>query len=153
MVTPEQKKVATFMEAIGQVSPKKPTLPTNSIRALRVKLLLEEVLELAAASGIRVHYKITKSEGVDLDIDGMLFRATKKPADLVQVADALADIKYVTEGAAVSYGMNLAPFFDAVHENNMTKVETGYRTPDGKWQKGKDFKPVDLSPILAKQMK
>jgi len=49
-----QNKVKEFMQTFGQECPPKPTVIDENNRILRVKLLLEEVLELAEASGVDV---------------------------------------------------------------------------------------------------
>ncbi len=119
-MTREQGKVKEFMQTFGQATPDKPTVPDAKTRELRVKLLLEEVLELAEASGVQViteHGQLIESTS-DLSI-------SVNPAltpNLVGVADALADIDYVMQGAAVAYGLDLEPFCDEVHRSNMTKL-------------------------------
>lgn len=44
--------------------------------------------------------------------------------DFTEVRDALADILYVTYGAAASFGIQADDDFDIVHKSNMTKLCT-----------------------------
>jgi len=44
--------------------------------------------------------------------------------DMVEVADALSDILYVTYGAGHAFGINLDKTFDEVQRSNMTKTCT-----------------------------
>ena len=62
-MTKEQNNVKEFMVKAGQATPDKPIIPDAATRILRVKLLLEEVLELAEASGV----EITKNSNNILD--------------------------------------------------------------------------------------
>ena len=42
--------------------------------------------------------------------------------DILEVADALTDILYVTYGAGHSFGINLDKCFDEVQKSNMSKL-------------------------------
>lgn len=173
-MTKEQQQVREFMKTFGQDTPENPTIPDAKTRTLRVKLLLEEVLELADASGVRVTVAHDYLAGGVLKTDSLAFQHDEStPADLVGVADALADIDYVNQGAAVAYGLVLQPFSDEVHRSNMTKLwkkeeieqatALGYtvtpvgdkylvKRPDGKVVKSPSYEPVDLKGVLAKQV-
>lgn len=65
--------------------------------------------------------------------------------DIVEVADALGDLKYVVEGAALAFGIPLTPVVNVIHRSNMTKLgEDGkpvYRPEDGKVMKGPNYEP------------
>lgn len=115
-----------------------------------VRLLLEEVLEFAEASGVEI---LTK-QGDNLDTEAMsgelTFSHTGK-ADLIEVADALADINYVSAGAAICYGIDMEPVDEEVQRSNMSKFIDGYRDENGKWIKGPSYTPVNLEPILKAQ--
>ncbi len=118
-MTKQQQDVRTFMQTFGQATPTSPAVPDEKTLKLRVKLLLEEVLELAEASGIKIVSEVPKGEAIS---GGNLYMSVVGEADLVGMADALADIDYVNQGAAVAYGLNLEPFQDEVHSSNMTKL-------------------------------
>ena len=67
--------------------------------------------------------------------------------------DALADILYVVYGFAVSLGVDIEPFLDEVHKNNLTKVGPNgevIRREDGKVLKPANYVPVDLFAIYER---
>jgi predicted HAD superfamily Cof-like phosphohydrolase len=193
-MTKQQQDVKTFMQTFGQATPTSPTVPDEKTRVLRVKLLLEEVLELAEASGVMVCLKLTDEQKEEIkkckkepytdfaphiltqNLDFCFIkRKDGKSVDLVGVADALADIDYVNQGAAVAYGLDLEPFQDEVHSSNMTKLwkleevsgtpalniirvpDKGdgrvciVRNADGKVLKSPSYRPANLAGVLAKQ--
>ena len=67
--------------------------------------------------------------------------------DIVEVIDALCDLKYVSDGSAVTWGICLEPFFNEVHRSNMEKLN-GPRRPDGKILKPKGWSPPRIADIL-----
>jgi predicted HAD superfamily Cof-like phosphohydrolase len=115
--------VRAFHQAFGQRIGDKPELPDIEERKLRIKLLDEEVFEY------------TDAEYAD---------------DLVEIADALADIIYIACGTAVSYGIPLDDVFAEVHRSNMAKLVDGkvIRRADGKVQKPEGWQPPDIKRIL-----
>tara|TARA_B100000767_G_scaffold214174_1_gene201627 strand:+ start:19 stop:390 length:372 start_codon:yes stop_codon:yes gene_type:complete len=117
-------KVKTFMETFGQEVKKKPSFSNEKINKLRYDLIKEELDELNDAM---------------------------KNMDLVEVADALTDILYVTYGAGHAFGIDLNKCFDEVQNSNMSKLgENGkpIYNDSGKVMKGpKYFKP-DLSKFV-----
>jgi len=115
--------VRDFHQAFGQRIGEKPELPDIEERKLRMKLLDEEVFEY------------TDAEYAD---------------DLVEIADALADIIYIACGTAVSYGIPLDDVFAEVHRSNMAKLVDGkvIRREDGKIQKPEGWQPPDIKRIL-----
>ena len=117
------------MNAFGQEVVTKPDWPSAETMELRVDLIEEEVGELNEA----------------------IFDAS---GDLVEVADALADILYVVYGAGHAFGIDLDKCFDEVHRSNMSKLgEDGkpiYRE-DGKVLKGESFSEPNLKEVLYDQ--
>ena len=117
-------KVGTFMKTFGQDVKTKPSFSTDKINKLRIDLIKEELDELTEAMNNK---------------------------DLLEVADALTDILYVTYGAGHAFGINLDKCFDEVQRSNMSKLgEDGKPIYNefGKVMKGpKYFKP-DLSKFL-----
>jgi len=115
--------VRAFQRAFGQRVGEKPELPDKNERKLRMKLLAEEYTELVMA------------ENND---------------DLIEIADALADIIYIACGTAVSYGIPLDDVFEEVHASNMAKLVDGkvIRRADGKVQKPEGWQPPDIKRIL-----
>jgi predicted HAD superfamily Cof-like phosphohydrolase len=80
------------------------------------------------------------------------FREALEADDLVEVADAVADLLYVVYGAAVTFGIPIDEVFAEVHRSNMTKLGTDgtpiYRE-DGKVLKGPSYEPPDVLGVLA----
>ena len=118
------KKVKTFMKTFGQEVKEKSSFSSDKINQLRVNLIKEELDELKIA------------------IDSK---------NLIEVADALTDILYVTYGAGHAFGINLDRCFDEVQQSNMSKLDDNGNpiyNDSGKVMKGpKYFKP-DLSKFL-----
>ena len=118
------KKVKTFMETFGQEIKTKPSFSTDKINSLRYDLIKEELEELKAAM---------------------------ESKDLLEVADALTDILYVTYGAGHAFGIDLDKCFAEVQNSNMSKLGKNGKpiyNEAGKVMKGpKYFKP-DLSKFL-----
>jgi len=117
-------KVKTFMETFGQEVKTKPSFSTDKINSLRYDLIKEELGELKEAM---------------------------ENKDLLEVADALTDILYVTYGAGHAFGIDLDKCFEEVQSSNMSKLgEDGkpIYNESGKVMKGtKYFKP-DLTKFL-----
>jgi len=173
-----QQKVKEFMTVFGQDCPQKPIVPDLQTRILRVKLLLEEVLELTEASGLKIvdsfGFEFSKKLLTDKDGIQIVENPDIKP-DLVEVADAIADISYVNYGAALAYGIDIEPVEEEVHRSNMTKLftkeetfelnptfytvksvkisEKGYlvKNNDGKVQKSPSYTPANIKSIIFKQ--
>jgi predicted HAD superfamily Cof-like phosphohydrolase len=119
-----QNKVKEFMKVFGQDCPDIPTIPDINTRILRVKLLLEEVLELAEASGVEIIDTFNAPlDTSSIKTNKIKFKEIENSAtSLVGVADAIADISYVNYGAANAYGINIEPIEEEVHRSNMTKL-------------------------------
>jgi len=117
-------KVGIFMKTFGQDVKDKPSLSTDKINKLRLSLIKEELDELKEAM---------------------------KNKDLLEVADALTDILYVTYGAGHAFGIDLDKCFDEVQNSNMSKLDDNGEpiyNEFGKVMKGpKYFKP-DLTKFI-----
>ena len=70
--------------------------------------------------------------------------------DIVEAADALADLLYVVLAAGVRWGIALGPVFDEVHAANMRKKDGPVRA-DGKKLKPPGWKPPDVAKVLRNQ--
>ena len=121
-MTKEQAMVAAFHRQFGLIAPDDVDLERFP-GDLRVRLIQEEADEFAAAVRDR---------------------------DLPEMVDALCDLLYVTYGAAVALGVDLEPFFAAVHEANMAK-RGGYPREDGKWMKPDGWQPPDIGRLLRER--
>lgn len=152
-MTKEQLNVKEFMLAAGQDCPVAPTIPPDDVRKLRIKLILEELLELADASGYDLMVTAKDSTGfikTKLEIDKIEFEPAGEP-DIVEVADGCCDLLFVVFGSGLAYGLDLEPLFNEVSSSNATKFLDGFRREDGKWQKGPSYRPANLAPIIEKQ--
>ena len=111
-------KVGTFMKTFGQEVKTKPSFSTDKINKLRLDLIKEELTELTEAMNNK---------------------------DLLEVADALTDILYVTYGAGHAFGINLDKCFEEVQNSNMSKLDENGKpiyNEHGKVMKGPNyFKP------------
>ncbi len=118
------EKVKKFMQAFGQSVKTKAEFPEEKIIKLRQDLIEEELEELKLAI---------------------------KEKNLLEVADALTDILYVTYGAGHAFGVNLDKCFEEVQNSNMSKLGDDGKPiyhESGKVMKGpKYFKP-NLSKYL-----
>ena len=117
-------KVGTFMKTFGQEVKTKPSFSSDKINKLRIDLIKEELDELQEAM---------------------------KNNDLLEVADALTDILYVTYGAGHAFGINLDKCFDEVQNSNMSKLgENGEPIYNefGKVMKGPNYFKPDLSKFV-----
>ena len=71
--------------------------------------------------------------------------------DILEVADALTDILYVTYGAGHAFGINLDKCFNEVQESNMSKLGPDGKPiyhESGKVMKGPNYFKPDLSKFL-----
>lgn len=127
-------KVAEFMRAFGQQVSKEPGLKYRP-SALRIALIEEELDELKDA--------IYKYEVGDLP---------ERDA-IIEVADALTDILYVTLGAGHAFGIDLEACFDEVQRSNMSKLGPDGKPmhrADGKVMKGPNYSEPNLEPCIWK---
>ena len=118
------EKVGLFMSTFGQEVKKKSELSGEKINSLRLSLIQEELDELTKAI---------------------------KENDILEVADALTDILYVTYGAGHAFGINLDKCFDEVQRSNMSKLgEDGkpIYNEHGKVMKGPKYFQPDLGKFV-----
>ncbi len=118
-------KVGTFMKTFGQEVKTKPSFSTDKINKLRLDLIKEELAELTEAMNNN---------------------------DLLEVADALTDILYVTYGAGHAFGIDLDKCFDEVQNSNMSKLgENGepIYNESGKVMKGPNYFKPNLSKFVS----
>jgi len=73
--------------------------------------------------------------------------------DLVEIADACADLKWVIEGLEHSLGIPRQAVWDEVARSNMSKISEGgkvLKRDDGKVQKPNTYSPPDIKSIIEK---
>ena len=146
-----QEQVKEFMSLIGQDCPDKPVIPSDKDLILRARVILEETLEYINASGVSFSLLIDDISVDIKDISSLDFQKTHE-TDIVEVADAIGDIGYINYGSANCFGLDMEEIEDEIHANNMTKIKTGYKDENGKFRKGTDYVPIDLRPIIFKQL-
>lgn len=123
-----QEMVREFLHTFGHPVADRPGLVDEATAQLRVNLIAEEADEFAEATRER---------------------------DLVEVADALADLVYVCYGAALAYGIDLDAVLAEVHRSNMSKLGADGKPilrGDGKVLKSDLFSPPDIAGVLAAQV-
>ena len=113
------------MKTFGQEVKTKPSLSTKKINKLRIELIKEELEELTEAMNNK---------------------------DLLEVADALTDILYVTYGAGHAFGIDLDQCFEEVQNSNMSKLDENGKpiyNDSGKVMKGPNYFKPDLSKFVS----
>ena len=113
------------MKTFGQEVKTKPSFSTDKINKLRLDLIKEELTELTEAINNN---------------------------DLLEVADALTDILYVTYGAGHAFGINLDKCFAEVQNSNMSKLDENGKpiyNEHGKVMKGPNYFKPDLSKFVS----
>ena len=118
------EKVGFFMKTFGQDVKQSSSFSSDKINKLRINLIKEELDELIEAMN-------------------------KK--DLVEVADALTDILYVTYGAGHAFGINLDDCFEEVQNSNMSKLDNNGKpiyNDKGKVMKGPNYFKPDLNKFI-----
>ena len=118
------EKVKTFMMTFGQEVKESASFPDENITKLRLKLIKEELEELEQALNDK---------------------------NLLEVADALTDILYVTYGAGHSFGINLDACFKEVQRSNMSKLDEDGKpiyNEYGKVMKGPNFSKPNLKQFI-----
>jgi predicted HAD superfamily Cof-like phosphohydrolase len=72
-------------------------------------------------------------------------------SDIVEFADALADMVYVIYGTAITFGIDLDSVLEEVHASNMSKLDVNGNPivrADGKVLKGPRFFKPDIKSVL-----
>ena len=118
------QKVKNFMETFGQEVKSRPSFSSDKINMLRYNLIKEELNE---------------------------FKQALDNNDLLEVADALTDILYVTYGAGHAFGIDLDACFQEVQNSNMSKLGEDGRpifNDKGKVMKGPNYFKPDISKYI-----
>tara|TARA_X000000950_G_C13802972_1_gene614332 strand:- start:603 stop:974 length:372 start_codon:yes stop_codon:yes gene_type:complete len=116
--------VKKFMLTFGQDVKNKASFPNAKIQNLRIDLIDEELTELKDAI---------------------------KNNDIVEVADALTDLLYVTYGAGHAFGIDLDKCFNEVQSSNMSKLDQSGKpifNDNGKVLKGPNYFKPNLKKII-----
>ena len=145
----EQKQVTEFMGKVDQATPDMPAVPDASVRALRLRLIQEELRELAEAFGAGQPKVTTDGRNVEWTL-----RDDYVPTDksLDDAYDAVIDLLVVVVGTGVALGTELDEGWEEVCAANMRKIIGGYRRADGKWMKPADWQPPNIRRIIQGQV-
>ena len=122
--------------------------PLDALRESHVaqRLITNEVPSLDVPDVVKeLRCALIEEEAVE-------FRTALEENDIVGLADAIADLLYVTYGAALTFGIPIREVFAEVHRSNMTKLDDEgnpvYRD-DGKVMKGPNFSAPRLMSLLV----
>jgi predicted HAD superfamily Cof-like phosphohydrolase len=123
-----ESQVRQFNAVYNRKCAPKPKLPTSGQAALCVSLIEEELWELA--------------EGL-------------RKQDVLEIADALTDIIYVTAQQATVWGMPVDALLREVQRSNMSKLGADGKPvirEDGKVIKGPNFSEPDIAKVLRENI-
>ena len=118
------EKVRLFMKTYGQEVKHKAGFSCAKTNKLRIDLIKEELEELTKAM---------------------------QDENLLEVADALTDILYVTYGAGHAFGIDLDKCFEEVQNSNMSKLDDNGKpiyNEHGKVMKGPNYFKPDLTKFI-----
>ena len=116
--------VKIFMKTYDQEIKENPEFPEEKVIDLRISLIKEELDE---------------------------FQEALKEKNLVEVADALTDLLYVTYGAGLAFGIDLDKCFAEVQRSNMSKLGADGKpiyNEQGKVMKGSRYYKPNLKQFI-----
>jgi len=116
--------ILDFHKVMGHYISSKPSIPPAGVWLLRCRLIEEEVKETVEALN---------------------------NADLIGIADGIADSIVVLLGTAISYGIDIRPIWDEVHRTNMAKLG-GKKDEYGKSLKPSGWQPPRIRELLDTQL-
>ncbi len=149
--------VGAFHDKFGlstcQTTP--PGFPADDVLRFRIGFMIEELAEFAHACGMQNLGDALDGVNRDMKHTPEIFYADATRQDLESAADALGDLKYVTDGTAHMMGIPLNEVFEEIQRANMTKERAN---PEGDARsvrghsldvvKPHDFKPPSHKAIL-----
>lgn len=144
--------VKQFTEETGNIIPSVPSLMTKDETYFLIKMMLDEIMELAATVSdpddakkamiemIKHSKDIPKETGVETEL-------------IASQADALIDCYYYSLNAAAKKGVNLSKVFKVVHQANMNKKIKGkfIKREDGKIMKPDGWTPPNITAEIVDQ--
>lgn len=127
--------VVKFHRAFGLPAPPYPTLQSPDVIRLRMRLIREEYEEAMA------------------ELEQLLYVQTVEQRDngLKRLLKELSDLRYVVEGAAVTFGLPIDAAYMEVHRSNMSKLGSDGRPiyrEDGKVLKGPNYFDPDMTKFI-----
>lgn len=142
-------RVRNFMTVFGQNVPEPfaPTVPADEVIRNRCRWQFEETLELfAACFGGEALARELEILRCSADV---ILRESPVEVDLVEYADANADIRYVAYGNDIAAGIYSAEVDEVVADSNDSKSPP--EKPGDKIVKGPNYKAPDIEGVLRKQ--
>jgi predicted HAD superfamily Cof-like phosphohydrolase len=140
-----QNRVRAFKKLMGQPSRETPGFPDDKQMELGLNLILEEYQELAHALGYRIVWNHTRQMHT--------VKQTNGERDIIEAADGIGDVQFTTFWLSDALGIQAEPIFNAIADNNMTKVGGPVCERTGKQLKPLDYVKVGLCPLIQAQMK
>lgn len=163
--TAHQVRIEEFMKLAEQEIPSSPQLPSEGVRLLRAKLILEEALETVKALGVKlVVGGVVDWDGDDLALvldessewlgcDPALLTKERTAQLLAEIADGCADLSVVSIGTLSACGIADAEVLREVDRTNLEKFGPGgHKREDGKWVKPENWQPPRLKQIISRQV-
>jgi predicted HAD superfamily Cof-like phosphohydrolase len=142
------EQVREFHDVMGIENRASLGVPDTETIRLRCRLVIEEAFELIAAS---LHGDASDDVESHLDVALELIENWPTAPDIIEVADALADLDYVVAGSRLAYGITRKPVADEVHRSNMAKAPNGVVIRDAKKKvlKPPGWTPPDIRKALG----
>ena len=147
------ENVKEFHRLAGQGILDKPTIPSEKIRILRARLILEEAIETIYALGVDFGVGVGENaitHSYKFDFFNFIIATDREP-NLTEIADGCADITVVTTGTQLECGIPIEEVQEEVDQSNLAKFTGDYKIrEDGKVIKPLNWKAPDIKSILKK---
>ncbi len=148
MMSTHQQLVALFLRRARHELPATPTYPSERIRLLQARLLLEETLEAVAAFGIDPLILLAEFQG-GIELARKRGVSTFEPSlDLAALVKELCDVRVVATGSLCLAGVEDGAVQGEVDHNNLLKIANGTFRDDGKFCKDPNHPKPDLHNVL-----
>lgn len=132
---PVQRDVADFFKVFNLPIGETPAIRNPQVNA---DLILKEARETAEAiTGRRIYINFAPDDA-----------PPEREQSLAEAIDGLCDLLATIYGAAVTFGVDLAPFWDEIHRTNMAKAG-GPKRADGKQLKPEGWIPPNIVGLLS----
>lgn len=114
----------TVAKSLGvKITDRATKIPLSQVKFL-IKMIMDESIELLAASGVEPDERKAVLEGIlitAIDKREDLKCPTENDNIILEQADAIVDIEYYMKDVAARNGINTDAIFDLVHQANMAK--------------------------------
>jgi predicted HAD superfamily Cof-like phosphohydrolase len=138
--------VRQFFHIANQAQPRTPAVPDDETVRFRLRLIAEEFFELLESG-----FDVWEAKEVDWALGHVIDIIThaKIKVDMAEMADALGDIEFTTNGMAIAFGVDTDPLWEAVSAANNSKA--GGPVVNGKLMKPDGFEPPPIGALLEAQ--